>query len=64
MFADYLLARGQAVTLGEVPRPRQQWSGLEDLFRTVFQMEVDVTTSLQQLYGMAERAGNLRGNLG
>ncbi len=60
LVADYLLARGQTVTLGDVPRPRQQWSGLEQLFRTVFQMEVDVTTSLQQLYGMAERAGDLR----
>ncbi|MFO7628335.1 MAG: ferritin [Prochlorococcaceae cyanobacterium] len=60
LFADYLIARGQTVQLGDVPSPRQQWSSAEEIFAAVFQMEADVTTSLQQLYGMAERAGDVR----
>lgn len=60
LFADYLIARGQTVRLGDVPSPRQHWSSAEDIFAAVFQMEADVTTSLQQLYGMAERAGDVR----
>jgi ferritin len=60
LFADYLLARGQSVQLGDVPRPRQTWSSAEEIFSAVFQMEADVTASLQQLYGMAERAGDVR----
>ncbi|MFM7753719.1 MAG: ferritin [Cyanobium sp.] len=60
LFADYLLARGQSVRLGDVPSPRQNWSGPEEIFAAVFQMEVDVTASVQQLYAMAERAGDVR----
>ena len=60
LFADYLIARGQTVQLGDVPSPRQQWGSAEEIFAAVFQMEADVTTSLQQLYGMAERAGDVR----
>ena len=29
LFADYLLARGQTVRLGDVPRPRQDWNDVE-----------------------------------
>ncbi len=60
LVADYLLARGQTVRLGDVPSPRQVWSSAEDIFAAVFQMEVDVTASLQQLYAMAERSGDVR----
>jgi ferritin len=59
-FADYLLARGQTVRLGDVPSPRQDWRDVEEILAAVFQMEVDATTSLQQLYGLAERSGDVR----
>jgi ferritin len=60
LFADYLIARGQSVVLEPVAAPRQQWSDAEEIFAAVFQMEADVTTSLQQLYALAERAGDVR----
>lgn len=58
--ADYLIARAQTPTLQDLPAPRQQWSDAEQIFSAVFQMEADVTASLQQLYAMAERAADLR----
>jgi len=60
LFADYLVARGQRVMLEALPAPQQQWPGIEDLLAEVFQMEADVTTSLQQLYALAEAAGDIR----
>ena len=60
LFADYLIARGQTVSLESLSAPRQNWSDPEQIFSAVFQMEAEVTTSLQQLYGMAERAGDVR----
>ena len=60
LVADYLIARGQSVSLEDLPAPPQQWESVEGLLATVFQMEADVTCSLQQLYGMAERAGDVR----
>ncbi len=59
-FADYLVARGQAVPLRDIPAPRQGWIGLEEILTAVFQMEADLTTSLQQIYAMAERSGDTR----
>jgi ferritin len=40
--------------------PRQNWSSPEEIMAASFQMEADVTTSLQQIYVMAERSGDLR----
>jgi ferritin len=59
-FADYLIARGQSVVLQEVPAPRQEWSSTDAIMEASFQMESDVTTSLHQLYAMAERAADMR----
>tara|TARA_Y100000766_G_scaffold47554_1_gene37810 strand:+ start:481 stop:1068 length:588 start_codon:yes stop_codon:yes gene_type:complete len=59
-FADFLIARGQTVELHDLPAPQQQWSMPIDLMATSFQMEVDVTTSLQQLYAFAERSSDTR----
>lgn len=59
-FADYLIARGQTVLLDDVAAPRQSWSSAEEILAASFQMEADVTASLQQLYAQAERAGDLR----
>lgn len=58
--ADYLIARGQTVLLQDVVAPRQIWSTPEEILGASFQMESDVTTSLQQIYSMAERCGDVR----
>lgn len=60
LVADYLIARGQTVDLGDLPAPGQQWSDAEALLADAFRLEADVTTSLQLLYSMAERAGDVR----
>ena len=59
-FADFLIARGQTVELHELPAPQQRWEKPADLMATSFQMEVDVTASLQQLYALAERSSDTR----
>jgi len=59
-FADYLIARGQTVVLQDLAAPRQSWSSAEEIMAASFQMEADVTSSLQQLYALAERAADVR----
>ena len=59
-FADFLIARGQTVELHQLPAPQQMWEKPVDLMITSFQMEVDVTSSLQQLYSLAERTSDTR----
>jgi ferritin len=58
--ADYLIARGQSVVLEDLAAPRQNWSSVEEIFAAVFLMEADVTSSLQQIYALAERCGDVR----
>ncbi|MCP9835260.1 MULTISPECIES: ferritin [unclassified Cyanobium] len=60
LVADYLIARGQTVDLGDLPGPGQQWSDAEALLADAFRLEADVTASLQILYSMAERAADVR----
>lgn len=59
-FADYLIARGQTVILDALVAPYQQWSSPEEILTASFQMEAEVTASLQQMYGMAERCVDVR----
>ena len=59
-FAKYMIARGQSVVLDEVTKPIQDWKTVEELVTLSFQMEADVTTSVQQLYSMAERSNDTR----
>ena len=59
-FAKYIVARGQTVLLDEVTKPIQEWKTVEELLTLSFQMEADVTTSVQQLYSMAERSNDTR----
>ena len=59
-FAEYIIARGQSVALQVVEAPLQSWASPADVMATAFQMEVDVTASLQQLYSMAERVSDTR----
>ena len=59
-FAKYMIARGQSVVLDEVTKPIQDWKSVEDVLTLSFQLEADVTTSVQQLYSMAERSNDTR----
>ena len=63
IFAKYMIARGQTVLLDEVTKPIQDWKSVEELVTLSFQMEADVTTSVQQLYSMAERSNDTRTNV-
>ena len=59
-FAKYIIARGQSVLLDEVTKPIHEWKTVEELITLSFQMEADVTSSVQQLYSMAERSNDSR----
>ncbi len=59
-FAKYLIARGQTLILEAIPKPNQDWTSVHDLISFTFQMEADVTSSIQQIYSMAERSGDTR----
>ena len=60
IFAKYLIARGQNVLLDEVIKPIQSWESVEELLTLSFQLEADVTSSVQQIYSMAERLNDTR----
>ena len=62
-FANYLIARGQSVKLRELPAPIQKWDSIEDLIAYSFNMEADLTASLQQLYSISERLSDTRSNV-
>ena len=59
-FADYFIARGQTVKLEELPAPIQTWDSIEELISFSFNMEADLTSSLQQLYSISERISDTR----
>ena len=54
-FADYLISRGQSPVLDTIEPPRQQRTDVEQVIANVFRMEADVTASVLQLYGTAEK---------
>ena len=62
-FANYFIARGQTVKLKDLPAPIQTWDSIEDLISYSFNMEADLTSSLQQLYSIAERTSDTRTNV-
>ena len=62
-FADYLIARGQTVKLNNIPAPIQKWDSIEHLISYSFNMEADLTSSLQQLYAISERSSDTRTNV-
>ena len=62
-FSDYLIARGQSVKLDELPSPVQTWDSIEDIISYSFNMEADLTSSLQQLYSISERISDTRTNV-
>ena len=59
-FGEYLIARGQTVELHTIEAPRQSWKSPEEIMATSFLLEADVTTSLHQLYAIAERSNDVR----
>ena len=59
-FANYFIARGQTVKLKELPAPIQTWDSIEELISFSFNMEADLTSSLQQLYSISERISDTR----
>ena len=59
-FSNYFIARGQTVKLKDLPAPIQSWNSIEDLISFSFNMEADLTSSLQQLYSIAERISDTR----
>ena len=62
-FTDYLIARGYKVHLNELPSPVQEWDSIQDLIDFAFKMESDLTTSLEQLYSISERASDIRSSV-
>mgnify|MGYP001157308138 FL=1 len=60
IFSDYLIARGQRVDLHEIAKPVQDWQCIKDVISYAFNMEADLSTSLQQLYSIAERSFDSR----
>ena len=62
-FTDYLIARGYKVNLKELPSPVQEWDSIQDLINFAFKMESDLTTSLEQLYSISERASDIRSSV-
>ena len=59
-FTDYLIARGYKINLKDLPSPVQEWDSIQDLINFAFKMESDLTTSLEQLYAISERASDIR----
>ena len=59
-FANYFIARGQTVKLNKLPAPIQTWDSIEDIISYSFNMEADLTYSLQQLYSISERISDTR----
>ena len=62
-FTDYLIARGQNVDLHSLAKPLQKWASIQDLIAYAFNMEADLTISLQQLYAISERSSDIRTNV-
>ena len=62
-FANYLIARGQNIKLKELPAPIQTWDSIHNLISYSFNMEADLTSSLQQLYSISERISDTRSNV-
>tara|TARA_Y100001968_G_scaffold333657_1_gene398032 strand:+ start:3985 stop:4548 length:564 start_codon:yes stop_codon:yes gene_type:complete len=62
-FAKYLIARGQTVLLEALSAPVQEYESVKEIVEHTFQIEADVTSSLQQLYSMADTFNDTRSNV-
>ena len=62
-FSNYLVARGQKIDLNTLQKPIQEWDSIQELISYAFNLEADLTISLQQLYSLAERSADIRSNV-
>ena len=60
LFGDYLISRGQTVELQSLDAPCQGWISPEEVLAQAFRMESDITTSLHQIYALAEQSSDMR----
>ena len=58
LVADHLIDRSQPVELATLEPNTDTWDSVEAATRFIFDNEVAVTASAQQIYSMAERAGD------
>lgn len=57
-FIAYLVDSDEQVELPAVEAPKRKWSSTQDLFDNVYDMEKDVTASINRIYSIAEQAGD------
>ena len=55
-FFDYLLERGESVTLSAVAKPKATWKSPLEAFKDALAHEKKVTASISKLYDMAVKA--------
>lgn len=58
-FMDFVLDRGNKVTLGGVDAPTSEFESPEAAFATALQQERDVTEAIHELYRLASEQGDL-----
>ncbi len=58
-FIDFVLDRGNQVTIGDVPAPRADFSGPEEVFEASLEQERSVTEAIHDLYRLATDLGDL-----
>ena len=56
--ADHLIDRSQSIDLAALHADGAEWDSVEAAMQHIFDAEVAVTASAQQIYSMAERAGD------
>ena len=61
--SNYFIARGQTVKLKALSEPIQTWESIEEVISYSFNMESDLTSSIQQLYSISERISDTRTNV-
>jgi ferritin len=58
-FLDFILDRGGKAVIGEVPRPRSDFSAPEEVFAAALAQEEAVTAAIHDLYRLADKLGDL-----
>ena len=59
MFIDFVLDRGNEVTIGALGAPRSDFSGAAEVFSTALEQERIVTSAIHDLYRLATDKGDL-----
>jgi ferritin len=58
-FIDFVLDRGNHVTIGDVPAPRAEFEGPEQAFEASLAQEQAVTEAIHEVYRLANESGDL-----